>query len=494
MKRFITLFLATCMLLSLVACSNGKEDETDDVGNMTVAVTEDAEKVYLENLPERDYDGYEFMLLCTTQTENFYNIDTDTMNDSGINKSVYERNIMVEDKYGVEFVYDSLSGNRNDQKAFASRVTNSAMAGAEGYDLVVAQCYYMLPLAASGILADLNTSEYLHWDMPWYSSDINDNGIINGKLYGASGSYVMSQISYAMAMFYNKQFYANEKFEEGDIYELVRNKQWTFEVFNKMSKNYYTDVDNSQDKNDGDIFGYVYNWHGIEASVVGSDVPIVEFDADGMPTIDNYYNERTIEVFNAYFDYYNYSKGVYGGVNIYGDSKPTEVLGGGKALFASAQLGMMVDCAQLRGSEYDYGVVPMPLFDEEQENYLTYTMRWELFYIPTNVDFERSAIVLEYLNYTTDKVVVPEYWNEALSTQQANTEEDSEMLALIKDRLYYDFTSFYGMEMGGIYRDPAGNGGIITLIEQGNSKLSSWWNSNVDTFRTSLDSVIENYG
>lgn len=486
MKRIILLILTLGMLLSLTACAD-KEDIVDDTVS-TVEVTDDAEKAYLESLPERDYGGQDFNILCTTNTEGFYKVQE--MSSESIPNSVYKRNVAVEDKYGVKLVYESMEGNRSGSNAFQTRVHNSVMASDDGFDLIVGQCYYMLPLAAEGSLMNLKETEYLHWDMPWYSSNINDNGIINGKLYGASGSYIMSQISYAMGIFFNKQMYADQNFAEGDIYELVRNKEWTYEVFYGMCADFYSDLNNSGQSDDGDLFGYVYNVHGIEASIVGSDCPIVEYDAQGTPTIDNYYNDHLIDVFTSYFDFYNYSAGVKG---YSGDDDPTIQLGAGKALFANAQLGMMVDCAQLRSSQYDYGIVPVPMYDSEQENYLTYTMRWELFYIPTNADMEKSSIILEYLNYTTEKHVIPAYWDEALNLRAADAPDDSEMLYLIRDCLYYDFASFYGMEMGGIYRDPTGQGGIVTLIEQENDGLSGWWSSGVSSFKLRLKQVIKNY-
>jgi hypothetical protein len=50
------------------------------------------------------------------------------------------------------------------------------------------------------------------------------------------------------------------------------------------------------------------------------------------------------------------------------------------------------------------------------------------------------------------------------------------------------------MEMGGIYRDPTGQGGIITLIEKGDDGLSGWWSSGRNSFKLRLKQVIKNYG
>ena len=202
MKRLLCLILTVSMLACAVSCQSKGDEETETEN--TTAVTVDAEKEYLDNLPDRDYGGYEFTVLCTTQTENFYNVDE--YSADLIETSVYSRNVNVEEKYNIGFWFESLNGNRGGMGDFQSRVRNATMSGSGGYDAVVAQCYYMLPLASEGHLRNLNDSEYFHFDMPWYNDNINKNGIINGKLYGASGSYIMSQISYAMGMFFNKVY------------------------------------------------------------------------------------------------------------------------------------------------------------------------------------------------------------------------------------------------------------------------------------------------
>ncbi len=484
MRRLLCGFLLLLLSVGLISgChTEGVSGDTTTGEQTTEPGTE--EIVF----PERDYGNFEFKVLCTTQTENFYNVEENQ--EELIPSAVYVRNSMAQERYAVSFWFDSLNGNRGGMSDFQSRVRSATLAGeGKGYDAVVAQCYYMLPLATEGILQDLNSSGYLNLDRSYYNANINGNGVINGKLYGASGSYIMSQISYAMGMFFNKNLYANQQYED-NLYDLVRNREWTYEKLREMTANYYVDANENDSRDEGDQYGYVYHLHGIEASIVGSDCPIVEYDTDGTPSIDNYYDAHLLEVFEAYFKYYNNSRGVWLNKPDWG---PTESLGEGKALFASAQIGMMVDCEPLRNSSYDYGILPMPLFDSEQETYYSYTMRWELFYIPTNADFERSAIILDYLNYASEEKVVPAYWETALNKRAADSSDDSEMLHLIRDTLYYDFASFYGMEMGGIYRDPTGTGGIPTLIEDGNSGIAAWWQSGKERFAQCLKDILQKY-
>ena len=97
MKKLLCLLLAVSSLMCIAGCRSKDTEGQKE----TVAVTVDAEKEYLANLPERDYSGYEFTVLCTTQTENFYNIAE--YNSELIPSAVYSRNLSVQEKYDISF-------------------------------------------------------------------------------------------------------------------------------------------------------------------------------------------------------------------------------------------------------------------------------------------------------------------------------------------------------------------------------------------------------
>lgn len=490
MRRLIAMMLVLCMAVPFAACRKENEEvpDTSSSGHGTNDPIFD-ESEYLASLPDVKYDS-DFHVLCTIQTgsapENFYDV-TEESSDT-VASAVYRRNLAVEERYLITLIYHALEGNRGGANAFATEIRTSAESGS-GYDLIIGQNYYVLPTATEGYLQNLLDSDYFHWDEVWYNASINEHGIINNNLYGASGTYIMSQISYAMAIFFNKDF-----FDAGqhayDLYELARNHEWTYEVLYELSADYYTDEGTLGIVDDQDVFGYVYNSHGVENSILASDCPIVYTNSDGTLTIDDYYSTHLIKVFNDYYSFFNESAGTR---RFADDFTPTEQLGGGKALFANSRIGMMIVCDEMRNSDYRIGVLPMPMYDTAQRDYYTGTMRWELFYIPINADLEKSSIVLEYLNYTSEKYVLPAYWDNAIF-QKADEAKDAEMLELVRSSLYYDFASFFGFAMGGIYGGPVDTGGVKKLIEDGNPGLSSWWSANRETFRQALADVLEDYG
>ncbi|MBE6634070.1 MAG: hypothetical protein E7620_07000 [Ruminococcaceae bacterium] len=481
MKKILTLLLVLCMMLPLAACGNdGNTPAVTTGGNGSSGGNPTDEPSYLDQLPVRDYDLEEFHVLCTSQTKNFYSV-TEADKDP-VSVSVYNRDMAVEERYNIVFKYTDLNGNRDGQDEFLTTLKNSVTMGSDGFDLVVGQNYYCLPVAAEGNLYDLASSPFLHWDEKWYSSKINDNAAIHGKIFGGSGSYIMSQISYAMATFYCKELF-EARYPDTDLYEMVREGEWTYEKLYEYTADVYNDTNPNYRRDDNDDFGYVYNGHGIAASVAASETPITSLDDEGKLTVKNYYNDHLVDVFEKYSLFYNDSRGTYKAGTDYG---PAELLGRGRTIFACAQLGALHDCADLKNSELHFGVLPMPMLDTDQEEYYTYTMRWELFYIPTNADFERSAIILEYLNYTTEKYVIPAYWDEALTLRAADTDQDSEMMYIVRDALWYDFVTFFNHEIP--MRDAVAN-----QISNGSTRFSSWWRTNGDTFEQNLKDTLEKY-
>lgn len=477
MKRLTAVLLLMCTLALAVSCSKGNELPP---ASTTTADTGTGDP-YLDSLPKRDWGGAVFNVLCTTQTAPFYDVNEEDGGNS-VSASVLSRNKAANDRYGITIKHKQMDGNKTGEEAFATEIRTSVLAD-KGYDLIVGQNYYCLPAAVEGNLQDLATSTYLHWDEAWYSQKINENAVVNGKIFGASGTYIMSQISYAMATFYNKELWLQSGFTD-DLYGLVRDKKWTYEKLNEYVAGQFQDSNHNDNIDKEDHFGYVYNMHGVAASIAAAGLPITTKDADGKLTVLDYYSPRLVQVFESYYAFYNDAVDAF---KMNDDFDPAVMLGAGRTLFACAQLGVLNDCTELKDSKFHVGVLPMPLYDTTQKDYVTYTMRWELFYIPVNADFDRSTIVLEYLNYASEQLIIPAYWEMALNKRAADAPQDSEMMYIVKDALWYDFVTFYNHVIP--MRDA-----VASLINNRNSRIANWWKSNKETYQQELDKVINDYG
>ena len=94
----------------------------------------------------------------------------------------------------------------------------------------------------------------------------------------------------------------------------------------------------------------------------------------------------------------------------------------------------------LRSLDSDFGIIPTPKFDENQENYISSNLGTSYFAIPNYVtDTDRAAIILEALNYESHRLVRPAYYDIVLKAKGTRDEDSEKMLDLVMDVSYIDF-------------------------------------------------------
>jgi hypothetical protein len=100
-----------------------------------------------------------------------------------------------------------------------------------------------------------------------------------------------------------------------------------------------------------------------------------------------------------------------------------------------------------------FGIVPMPKFDEKQQEYHTMLHdQFTVIAIPTTVQGDRLdevGAVLEALSSTAYRIVKPVYYEETLRTKIAQDPQSSEMMELIINSLTTDSGIFYTDALGG---------------------------------------------
>lgn len=97
--------------------------------------------------------------------------------------------------------------------------------------------------------------------------------------------------------------------------------------------------------------------------------------------------------------------------------------------------------SDLRGMQSDYGIMPLPKWDEAQTNYYTYVHdQFTSFGIPvTCVDTDAASATLELLAVNSYRYVTPAYYNIALNGKYLRDTESSKMLEIAMDGISLDF-------------------------------------------------------
>lgn len=108
---------------------------------------------------------------------------------------------------------------------------------------------------------------------------------------------------------------------------------------------------------------------------------------------------------------------------------------------------MALESAVMRDMKDEYGVVPMPKYDEAQKDYGTLLHdQFTVLSIPkTALDDRRDRIsaVMEALCYTSYNIVRPAYYDVALRSKLVSDPDSAEMLDLLFSKVYIDAGVIY---------------------------------------------------
>ena len=138
-----------------------------------------------------------------------------------------------------------------------------------------------------------------------------------------------------------------------------------------------------------------------------------------------------------------------------------------EGLGAMATLRIMeLESSVMRNTNQQYGVIPMPKFDEKQDSYHTLLHdQFTVIAIPTTVKDQRLhmvSAVLEAMASASYNTVRPAYYETTLRTKIAQDPQSAAMMDVITENIYIDagllyikifenfHSSFRGMIQGGV--------------------------------------------
>jgi hypothetical protein len=215
-------------------------------------------------------------------------------------------------------------------------------------------------------------------------------------------------------------------------YNLVREGRWTLDEYEKYVKaatNLHGEENWRWSVIGGAIYGHASYHMGATAMLFGTDVTIIDFDEDNMPFLavenEHFFNavQRLSSILSIDGQYlFEDAAGVH----------RHDVFAAGRSLFADGPIG---NNNLLREVEENYGILPVPKFDERQENYVSIMHAGATFTtIPaTNSNPSKAAMILDAMAYHSYIHVRPAYFDVVLSNKQLRNEDSIDMLQIILD-------------------------------------------------------------
>lgn len=440
-RRFwVKLFSLTLVLLmiasSLVACKNQGEDKaTAETKTKEEGVATDENGIPLDALPENLNFDRTFKILGNEARKHQFWVE-DENSVKNIDKVIYNRNLTVSERMGVEFEWTFMPGEKNAEVAtFIEKIRTTSSTG-DPFDGVIA--YNLVPqiVASQGLAANLYNSEHIDLTAPWWPQVYLREMIVNDQLYCLveSGSYGL--LNHMMAMYFNNELLDARSLESP--YDLVKNNEWTVAKLKEMIKDTYEDADYNERVSGGDIYGYCTGtqskmdcWFfalGNQFSKVENGEVVSLLNGEHIGT----FVDTMVDFFSTDDAYHS-------------DSSQFKMFVENRAYFYCSSVMLSEKLAEVTDQTYNYGVVPMPKMDSSQELYYTHVANChDVWCVPYNArDMKCVSAVMECMASEAYRQINPTYYDVYVKLRYAPDERLAEMYDLVRDSVTFDFTYLF---------------------------------------------------
>ena len=471
MKRSILILLLFALLLSaVVSCGSTVENTpagTTDTQSATEPEETEAPGIPEPDLPQKDYGGADFTILAHMGESASYKelfIAADTMDGEIVNDTVFNRNILIEDKFNINWNVIP------DDKAWTT-ARNLIFAGDSSFDVIDTQANQMSSLATDGYLFNFLDLDYVNLDAPYWSEGVAKDLTVGDTLYLMPNDLSMRFMDSTRFCYFNKRLAAD--YELGDLYDVVYADKWTLDNFLETVRMVSADTNGDGVYDEADTYGMLTESSQMVGNfITASGIHLTETDKEGNITVtcitekteallakmkDALYNVQWAK------DFEDLPQKVTGFAHVYNYGR--SLFAAGQFLFVQNGLNII---SQFREMEDDFGVLPMPKYDEAQEGYYHRADPYSLlFALPkTLADPERAGIVMEYGGWLSNKMVFPAYYETTILQKRVRDERDIDMLTLIRQSSRYEITEIFNIGIRSILTSAYKNGNLMSSYEK----------------------------
>ena len=494
MKKTISSVLLTAIFLSLLAsasCGGGNVDTpvTSSGADTTSGETTAEEKVgYDDDIPaDLNFGGETINVFSRAHFRFNDEVTVDEANGDVVNDAIYDREIAVEDRLGVKI--ENFKDNPEAGHGSIDKMQKMILAGDDTYDIFTASMYHVAPAAANGIFTNLFDVEYIDTTKPYYTQDYIAKSQMGGNLYAITGDISLSLLRYSFAMYFNKTLVDSYGLE--DPYALVRDGKWTHDKLTSMVTDIYSDLNGDGKQDDEDLYGLgTSNVIIVDAYCSAYKMNMMDVGDDGFPyfSIDL---DKFSSAVDKIFDLNWQTNGVHAYKEISDNNEMTDLCN----YFSQDHLVFIhnwlyaSETSYLRDMKSDYGIIPYPKYDENQDGYYTFQHdQIGLFTIPvTSTKKDMAGAVLEAMSSESSKTVVPSYYEVALKSKYSRDSESAEMIDIIHNGHMLDPAWIYCSYIGDLAQAPR------NLMLKEKRDFMSFYDSNKSKYQKNLDKLIKDF-
>lgn len=444
--------LAAIMALTLAAASCGdaagnNPAATDDTSSdVTSGDTTPAETDYLETLELKNFDGYEYRIIAQSydQRPNLPLADEET--GEILNDTIIARNLKVEDLLGITIVNMPFE-NRDEVK---TKVRTASMSDEDAYDLVITSINFGInTLITDGCLYDISALPNLDLSQPWWCQSIRSDYEVDGHFYFTSG--LISPFYFYTPGFvaYNKTLTDANGIE--GLEQTVLDGKWTFDYLKELTVGKAVDLNGDGKLDENDQYP-ISGASGDPYFLIGFDEKMIGRTADDGFRF-NMTDEDFVNKVEALANYYS-DKSTFANYSGAQNKIAMKMFQEDRAMFNVTTMNNVItgyeDLPSFREMKSDYGLLPLPKYDENQKNYVTISQPAGSagVAVPSTCrDAERNSLIMEVMAYLSNDSIRSAAYEKIVKGKGARIEDTEEMLNIIYENIVYDMN--YVFDFGG---------------------------------------------
>ncbi len=490
-RKMISLLLALILASgTLASCANPKDPaetagtESESATDTTPVETEPETVRYAAEVPGgTDLGGRKFTVLAFAAEDVVWNdVDWNATELTGevLNDAVYTRTKNTEDLLNVEIDVEHVSARGN-----TSALTNSVKANDDAYQLFNGIIQGTFSLGQSGYLAELNdfaAQGTLRLDSPWWDQNALADLSINHKNYAITGDIgTMYKKSIGVIMF-NKSIHADYDLE--DPYTLMDEGAWTIDKMVEMGAQVSEDLNGDGVMDENDRYGLICFCDMMGLAMIGCDVRFATKNDADIPEL-TMLSEKSVSVMEKlatlmYDENLTYS---WSAANK-SEETAFAMYKQDQSLFYYGELHAV---ATMREMESPFGIMPMPLYDSEQDGYhhCINPNVAAIYTIPvTNTAYTETGYILDTLGAESKNLLTPAYYNTTLIGKVTRDEESARSLDVIISTVRYDIGYLAGLNMSSL---------LYSMANARQTNLASQYEKRANSFQKSLDKLVAAY-
>ncbi len=411
--------------------------------------------------------------------------DVDMLDGGMLSQAVYERNAWVEQEYKVEITKEYCSVDASVPHIARMRMNRDSQL--DEFQLVTQRSRQLIGMVQEELMYDMNklNGTILHIDQPWWVQNSVESYTLGAHLYVASTEMLLRDKGATAALYFNQTMAADYADELPNFFELVDNMEWTFDNMISACEivSHPNDGDDLMNSGD-DIWGIIGGDDPVFFLYAATGKQFAHIDAGGYLEYDfGDPDNDSIVVMQEIFEDFMYADWY---LNSAVDTKllaeyEGKIFPDGKALFAGGMVKSASDYSEMSDL---YGILPYPMYNEDQKGYhsLVWIHHDSVLGIPVDAEnIEMCAVVLEAMSWESYYSVYPKFYETILLDRTAKEENSKRMLELIFQTRIYDPGQYWDTTTGLQHAQ-----GLLRLTARESSDIMSVWKQ----FETKVEECV----